>query len=82
MSWEEEVAELARRRQFAESMGGTEGIAKQRENGKLTARERIAGLADEGSFAETMGLVGSAEYEGLKLKVFPSQAAGGGHYPH
>jgi len=70
MSWEEEVAELARRKQFAESMGGTEGIAKQRENGKLTARERIAGLADEGSFAETMGLVGSAEYEGLKLKSF------------
>lgn len=70
MSWEDEVAELNRRRQLAEQMGGPEGIAKQRERGKLTARERVAGLADAGSFSETMALVGSAEYEDLKLKSF------------
>lgn len=43
---------LAARNQSAESGGGAERIAKQKEAGKLTARERINFLLDEGSFNE------------------------------
>lgn len=70
MSWIEEVAELERRKQFAEQMGGEEGIARQRQRGKLTVRERIHGLADPDSFREFMGLVGTAKYEDGKLVSF------------
>lgn len=70
MSWNEEVAELQRRRQLAQAMGGPEGIARQRERGKLTVRERIDGLADPGSFQETMALVGAGRYEGAALTGF------------
>jgi methylmalonyl-CoA decarboxylase subunit alpha len=40
--------------------GGIEKIAKQHANGKLTARERIEALLDQGSFNELNGLVGHA----------------------
>jgi acetyl-CoA carboxylase carboxyltransferase component len=70
MSWKQEVAELERRRELARQMGGAEGIAKQRERGKLTARERIDAFGDKGTFREFMGLVGSARYEGDKLVQF------------
>jgi acetyl-CoA carboxylase carboxyltransferase component len=70
MSWKEEVVELKRREQLARQMGGPQGVAKQRERGKLTARERIDALADRGSFREFMGLVGTATYEGEKLVSF------------
>ncbi len=52
MSSKEKVAELARRRAETELGGGSDRIAKQHEAGKLTARERIATLLDEGSFVE------------------------------
>ena len=70
MSWQQEVDELNRRQALAAAMGGPEGIAKQRERGKLTVRERVAQLADPGSFQETMGLVGSATYDGTQLQRF------------
>ena len=70
MSWQQEVDELNRRQALAAAMGGPEGIAKQRERGKLTVRERVAQLADPGSFQETMGLVGSATYDGSQLQRF------------
>src|SRR5688572_5154953 len=44
--------ELARRDREAELGGGSERIARQHEQGKLTARERIARLLDPGSFQE------------------------------
>ena len=62
MSWQKEVDELRRREAMAHGMGGPEGIARQRRQGKLTARERIAGLADPGSFREFMALSGTATY--------------------
>jgi len=40
--WSAEVAEIARRRQIAAQMGGPEKVARQKREGKLTARERIA----------------------------------------
>ena len=49
---------------------GPAGIAKQRERGKLTVRERVAQLADPGSFQEAMALVGSATYAGTHLQSF------------
>ncbi len=70
MSWQEEIDELNRRREMAEAMGGTEGIARQRQNGKLLVRERIAAIADPGSFDEFMGLTGTGTYENGKLARF------------
>ena len=52
MSWESEIDEIRRRRQLAERMGGEEAIARQHSGGKLTVRERITALLDEGSFRE------------------------------
>lgn len=43
---------LEQKRQLALAGGGEERIAKQHEKGKLTARERIHFLLDEGSFEE------------------------------
>src|SRR6476620_6387069 len=46
------VEELAERRERAKLGGGDEKIAKQHERDKLTARERLALLIDEGTFCE------------------------------
>ena len=46
------VEELAERRSRARLGGGEERIARQHEAGKLTARERIALLIDDGTFTE------------------------------
>jgi methylmalonyl-CoA decarboxylase subunit alpha len=46
------VEELHERRVAARLGGGEEKIARQHEAGKLTARERIALLVDEGTFTE------------------------------
>ncbi|MDA1073410.1 MAG: propionyl-CoA carboxylase [Proteobacteria bacterium] len=52
MSWENEVKEINRRRHLAKQQGGKEGIARQHAQGRLTIRERIDALLDEGSFRE------------------------------
>jgi acetyl-CoA carboxylase carboxyltransferase component len=70
MSWKPEVEELERRRRLAAAMGGAEGIERQRRRGKLTVRERISALADEGTFQEIGGLAGAAKYDGDKLASF------------
>jgi acetyl-CoA carboxylase carboxyltransferase component len=70
MSWEPEVEELERRRRLAAAMGGPDGIERQRRRGKLTVRERIAALADGGTFQEIGGLAGGAKYDGEKLTSF------------
>jgi propionyl-CoA carboxylase beta chain len=49
----EAVAELARRDRLAEEGGGPERRERQHKEGKLSARERIALLLDEGTFEET-----------------------------
>jgi len=46
------LAELGKRREKIEEMGGEESVARQRGRGKLTARERIERLLDEGTFCE------------------------------
>ena len=57
VGWAPEVEELKKRRQLAKGMGGPDGIARQHANGKLTVRERLALLADQGSLREFMGLI-------------------------
>jgi acetyl-CoA carboxylase carboxyltransferase component len=61
--WEPEVAELRRRTEWAERMGGPERVARQHAAGRLTARERIAQLVDPGSFHEIGALAGAATYD-------------------
>lgn len=46
------LAELARRRDDSEHAGSERAIEKQHSRGKMTARERINMLLDEGSFTE------------------------------
>jgi acetyl-CoA carboxylase carboxyltransferase component len=70
MSWQKELDELERRRELAGRMGGPVGIARQHSRGKLTVRERIAALADPGSFREFMGLAGRGTYDGDRLVDF------------
>lgn len=53
MAFEQKIRELLDKRNEARNGGGQKRIDKQHEQGKLTARERIALLLDEGSFEET-----------------------------
>ncbi|MEZ5844317.1 MAG: carboxyl transferase domain-containing protein [Hyphomicrobiaceae bacterium] len=68
MSWQKEVDEIRRRREFAEGLGGQDGIARQRRRNRLTIRERIEALVDPGSFHEVGKLAGSASYDAGVLK--------------
>lgn len=63
MVWQKEIEELKRRQERAMQMGGPEGIARQRERGKLTVRERIDLLLDKGSFEEIGMIAGRPEYD-------------------
>ncbi|HEV7766358.1 MAG TPA: acyl-CoA carboxylase subunit beta [Thermoanaerobaculia bacterium] len=57
MSYEKNVEELERRKQQSELGGGQARIDRQHNDGKLTARERVALLFDPGSFQELDQLV-------------------------
>lgn len=52
MADKERLAELERRRRLSRLGGGEERIERQHAKGKLTARERLEVLLDEGSFTE------------------------------
>jgi propionyl-CoA carboxylase beta chain len=54
---EEKLAELKKRDSLAEAGGGAERRARERKQGKMSARERIEFLLDEGTFEETDKLV-------------------------
>jgi len=57
MSLEEKLAELKKRDRLAEDGGGQQRREGQRKQGKMSARERIEFLLDEGTFEETDKLV-------------------------
>ena len=57
--WDIKLNELEERRAKAINGGGQEKINKQHERGKLTARERLEILFDEGSFVEVNNLMTS-----------------------
>ena len=63
MSWKPEVDEILRRRKLALEHGGAEGVARQRDAGRLTVRERIDSLVDSGSFREQGPIAGHAELD-------------------
>ncbi|KAB2909958.1 MAG: acyl-CoA carboxylase subunit beta [Ignavibacteriales bacterium] len=48
----DKIAELRKKKEIAKKGGGDERIAKQHKQGKLSARERVELLLDEGSFEE------------------------------
>ncbi len=53
MKLEEKIAELKKRDQLAEEGGGAKRRERQHKEGKMSARERIEFLLDEGTFEET-----------------------------
>jgi len=77
--WAIQIDELNRRRAFAEEMGGAENVARQHATGRLTVRERIKRIVDDGSFREIGTFAGTGEYnEDLKLKnVIPASYVAG-----
>lgn len=74
--WQPELAELARRREAAVAMGGPAAVERQHALGKLSARERVAGLLDTGTFREMGRLTGKATYaaDGSLTGILPSNA--------
>ena len=60
MSWEPEIEELRQRQAMAREMGGEDKVARQHKAGRLTVRERIAALLDDGSFSEIGSITGTA----------------------
>src|ERR671914_2604259 len=64
--------QLHRRQASAEQGGGLDRIAQQHKKGKLTARERLDLLLDEGSFTELDRFVTHRSTEfGLDKQIFP-----------
>ena len=73
MSWQPEIDDIARRRAFAEGLGGPAMVARQHDAGRLTIRERVASVVDPGSFHEVGRLTGSATYvDGQLQSVVPA----------
>src|SRR4051794_18833664 len=60
--WAPELAELRRLQAMAADLGGPDKVAVQHAKGKLTVRERIAGLLDPGTFREIGSIAGVATY--------------------
>src|ERR1700724_233034 len=69
------IADLERRRQAAVHAGSEQAVAKQHERGKLTARERIELLLDEGSFNEVDEL---ARHRAHDCGIEPNRPYGAG----
>jgi acetyl-CoA carboxylase carboxyltransferase component len=63
MNWKPELDDLARREAFAREMGGVDKVKRQRDQGRLTVRERIERLVDVKSFHEIGAIAGSADYD-------------------
>jgi acetyl-CoA carboxylase carboxyltransferase component len=74
--WAAELAELQARRDSALAMGGPEALVKFQASGRLHARERIAALADAGSFRELGTLAGKGHYhaDGRYHRTDPTNA--------
>ena len=74
------LGQLREREQQAEAGGGAARVEKQHAAGKLTARERIDFLLDEGTFQEFDKLVEHRSRDfGLDKQVFPGDGVITGH---
>ena len=67
MSMDKKIAELKERREKLYLGGGEDKLQKQREQGKLTARERLAALLDPNTMQEAGSLMGPV----MLLLMFP-----------
>src|SRR5882757_3991993 len=63
MNWKPELDDPARREAFAREMGGVDKVKRQRDQGRLTVRERIDKLVDPKTFHEIGAISGVAEYD-------------------
>ncbi|MHB8491759.1 MAG: acyl-CoA carboxylase subunit beta [Solirubrobacteraceae bacterium] len=72
---EAQVHELERRRERARKGGGQEKVDKQHAAGKLTARERIALLVDDGTFVE-LGIHGRPHFAQAAMQGVEAPADG------
>ena len=61
MNWKPELDDLARREAFAREMGGVDKVKRQRDQGRLTVRERIDKLTDQNTFHEVGAISGVGE---------------------
>ncbi|MBQ7502900.1 acyl-CoA carboxylase subunit beta [bacterium] len=59
MNWQDAIDNLKARREKAKLGGGEERLEKQRQSGKMTARERLEKLMDPGTFVEIDNFVES-----------------------
>lgn len=63
MTWTPEMERLELMRELGKRMGGTDGIERQRAQGRLTVRERIDLLVDPTSFEEVGTMHGVSQYD-------------------
>jgi acetyl-CoA carboxylase carboxyltransferase component len=74
MDMRERAEDLARRRARVALMGGDEAMTRQHVAGKLTARERIERLFDQGTFTE----IGTATHAGIAPELAGREAPADG----
>jgi acetyl-CoA carboxylase carboxyltransferase component len=63
MPWTKELNELREREARGRELGGPDKIVRQHAGGRLTVRERIDKLIDQGSFHEIGALSGAVSYD-------------------
>ncbi len=63
MTWKDEADKILKRRELAKAQGGASAIAAQHRKGRLSIRERIDALLDQGSFEELGMGAGEAELD-------------------
>jgi acetyl-CoA carboxylase carboxyltransferase component len=63
VTWQPEIDELRKREELGRRMGGVDKIKRHHDGGKLTVRERVAGILDEGSFHEIGAITGKTRYD-------------------
>ncbi len=77
---EQRLKELLRRKAQAEAGGGQQRVDAQHGKGKMTARERVEGLLDEGSFQEIDPLVEHRCKDfGMDSNIIPGDGVITGH---
>ena len=71
-TWKNSIEDLNQRREAVAKAGGPERIAKQHASGKLTARERMEALFDDGAFTELNDMIMSQASDfGMDRKKCP-----------
>lgn len=72
-AWQDKIDEIEERRKLAKLQGGEAAVHKQHAKGRLTIRERIDRILDEGSLKEVGPIAGAGERaEGGSLAFSPA----------